>query len=398
MNFESKVGKREVSRAQREVPYSEPTTPRERLNLERAKSVEVVDSLARTAMKCDIDFPAKRLVTAAFFVGLLQACGPKVSEAVYPESYAGAEQQDLEAVQKLEGVIALASGDQAGAKRGVERLMGARSLPPAEWRRTRDEMIENGGYQAFVNPYLIPIGITRMNGIVEALPALWTNRAVNDHVAFLTREEFRAQERKRPGDDALFDNESGKWETACGSHYSNLDKTSSIDCNADLLKELGAEEALNETFFHEFSHSAAPNNLPLPLRTKAEFWMRMQGLLDAHEVPDSAYVLQWQKSAQDNKSAAATTQVLMEAWAETFATVFQTAPFTAGSTSWETWTPKFEQALESHYLTTSEGARHISQLVKAYFDETDPTFKPWVSAERLRALLPVMRRFKKEAE
>jgi len=335
-------------------------------------------------------WPGKNILTVAIAAAMTQACAATEKKAEYPEAVVHEQSAEyVKAKAKLAKMLTEKSGDAEGADENAAYLLGHTALPRAEWLKTRGSLINKGGAQAIINPDLMPIDVGAMNDLASALPRTWTSHAINSQIVFLDRPSFNDRQSKHVFADANFDQHSGNWETVCTSGFSNLDKTSSIYCNADLIKEYGYKKALRESFFHEFAHSADPGKLPLPANIKAEFWARQQELVDSGHAPDSKYIAQWTKSIEGQRDATAYRVLLVESWAETMATVFKTAEQTKDTDDWETWESEYIKALIADYGCDQVGAHETSNLIKDYFTEIDPGFKPWESSKTINKILPI---------
>lgn len=332
-------------------------------------------------------WPGKKILTASIAAMMTQACAAAEKRPMHAAAEQEQSAEYVEAKAKLAKMLTEKSGDVDGADGNAAYLLGHTALPRAEWLKTRGSLINKGGAQAIINPDLMPIDVGGMNNLTAALPRAWTSRAINSQIVFLDRPSFNDRQSKQVFADADFDQHSGNWETVCTSGFSNLDKTSSIYCNADLMKEYGYKKALRESFFHEFAHSADPGKLPMPANVKAGFWLRQQEMVDSGSAPDSEYVAQWEKSIEDKKDATAYRVLLVESWAETIATVFKTTEFTKSANSWESWESEYKKALIADYGCDADGAEKTFNLIKDYFTEIDPEFKPWESAKIINSVL-----------
>lgn len=326
-------------------------------------------------------WPGKSILTTAVAVAMTQACAVAEKKSTYPQVEQEQSAEYMVAKAKIATMLAEKSGDAKGADGNAAYLLGHTTLTQAEWLKTRQALINKGGGQALINPDLLPFNVNTMNNLISALPDTWTASPINAQILFLNRESFRDQQSKQVFANTHFDQQDGTWETVCTSAFSNLDKTSKIICNADLINEYGYKKALRESFFHEFAHSADPGLLPMPANVKANFWLRQQELLDSGYAPDSQYMAQWEKSIESQKDATAYRTLLVESWAETIATIFKTAEQTKDASSWESWESEYKDSLIADYGCNPSGAEATYNLIKDYFTEIDPEFKPWESAK-----------------
>lgn len=333
-------------------------------------------------------WPGKSILTTAVAVAMTQACAVAEKKSTYPQVEQEKSAEYMVAKAKIATMLAEKSGDAKGADGNAVYLLGHTTLTQAEWLKTRQALINKGGGQALINPDLLPFDVNTMNNLLFTLPKTWTASAVNDQIIFLDRKAFRDQQNKQVFANTHFDQQDGTWETVCTSDFSNLDKTSKIICNADLMNEYGYQNALRESFFHEFAHSADPGKLPIPANVKADFWLRQQELVDSGDAPDSQYVTQWEKSIENQKDATAYRVLLVESWAETIATVFKTTEQTKSASGWENWESEYKKTLIEDYGCDSAGADKTFHLIKDYFTEIDPEFKPWESAKIINQILP----------
>ena len=353
---------------------------------EQQRTIEHLTDAARVQVLRD---PSRRLKIAATLGILLEACATVPVEArTVEKKIIIMSVKDHASIKELARSIAEHSGDAKGSKDAAEYLIGWHFSSLPEWERERQRLASSSGTVAVINPYLIPIEYDRLERIVGALPRVWTHPEITESLAFYERPVFHETLSKMPTISNLFTDTSREWEAACATGYSVLDNTSSIICNADVLKEYGAEAALNEALPHEFAHNADPRTLPLPIQMKTRIWAREQALIDAGNGPESEYIAGWQASLRSQPNALTSAALLQESFAERLVTVFETAHATQASTSWETWRPLYENALVTSYGASPEGAHDTFEAIKAYFDDVDPTFDPARSAKIIAEVLP----------